>query len=74
MEPIFKYTSLAAGSIANEMGFLHDSVRVQRLTYALYEAALAAIGKGSNGTEGVSSADNTINLDLFALHELTSRN
>jgi len=40
MEPIFKYTSMAAAAIATEEGFFNDSERVRRLAYALYEAAI----------------------------------
>jgi len=37
---IWHYASLAAGSIAHEQGWLHDSERVKRLAYAMYEAAI----------------------------------
>jgi len=40
MPPLFKWVSLAAGSIAHEYGWLNDEKRLKRLTYALYEAAL----------------------------------
>jgi hypothetical protein len=40
MPPLFKWVSLAAGSIAHEYGWLNDEKRLKRLTYAMYEAAL----------------------------------
>jgi hypothetical protein len=43
MDIIWHYTSLAAGSIANEQGFLDDSERVKRLAYAMYEAAIQQV-------------------------------
>jgi hypothetical protein len=42
-EIIWHYASLAAGSIANEQGWLHDSERVKRLAYAMYEAAIRQV-------------------------------
>lgn len=40
IETRFKYASLAAFAIATEQGWKDDSKRVQRLAYAMYEAAL----------------------------------
>jgi hypothetical protein len=43
MDTIWHYTSLAAGSIAHEQGWLDDSDRVKRLAYAMYEAAIRQV-------------------------------
>lgn len=40
MDARFKYSSLAAGYIANEMGFMDDSKRVERLFRAIFEAVI----------------------------------
>ena len=40
IETRFKYASMAAFAIATEQGWGDDSKRVQRLAYAMYEAAL----------------------------------
>lgn len=40
IETRFKYASMAAFAIATEQGWNNDEKRVQRLAYAMYEAAL----------------------------------
>lgn len=40
LETRWKYASMAAFAIAFEQGWNDDSKRVQRLAYAMYEAAL----------------------------------
>lgn len=42
MDARFKYSSLAAGYIAHEMGFIDDSERVKKLFTAIFEAVVRA--------------------------------